>query len=175
MIHARYEDAFRALTSEELDCCVEALSVAHPDMLELSDFEEGDQLMAYCRQEHISQSELIMAMRNDTRVAAISAVERLLMKPIDRRSPRQVELERHAANPPPAIAASIAPNERLTDARIITVLTTSNPKRAGTSAHDRFAKYRTGMTVAAFLRAGGTTGDINWDQQRSFIRIDEPA
>jgi hypothetical protein len=27
------------------------------------------------------------------------------------------------------------------------------------------------MTVAAFLRAGGTRGDLTWDQERAFIRL----
>lgn len=53
----------------------------------------------------------------------------------------------------------------------ITVLADKNPKRAGTSAHDRFALYRNGMLVSTFLEKGGTYGDLAWDSAHSFISV----
>jgi hypothetical protein len=175
MITAKYESAFRALTSDMVHCVVEALVTTHPDLAELGDFETGDEVLDYCRASHVSQAEVIMALRNDSRPSAVLAVETIMMRPIDRRSPRQVEQERDAARPRPQVVAPVRANEVQTDTRVIRLLVTSNPKRSGTSAHDRFAKYRDGMTVADALRVGVTRGDLSWDQERGFVRIEAAA
>lgn len=175
MIHARYEDAFRSLTSDELTCAVESLARQRPIIYELEDFLSGQELLDLCRAEHISQAEVIMSMARDLRPAAVSAVERLVGRPMDRRSPTQVEQERHAVvcaarpAPPPPTERVVATSQA--DARVITLLVPANPKRAGTSAHTKYALYRTGMTVGEFLRAGGTRGDLTWDAQRSYIEV----
>ena len=54
----------------------------------------------------------------------------------------------------------------------ITLLVETNPKREGSAAHGRFGLYKTGMTVAAFLAAGGTRSDLRWDSARNFVRIE---
>lgn len=53
----------------------------------------------------------------------------------------------------------------------ITIVAEENPKRKGTGAHIRFAKYRNGMTIQSYLDAGGTTGDVNWDLEKGYIKI----
>ena len=57
----------------------------------------------------------------------------------------------------------------------ITILTEDkkNPKREGTAAHARFALYRDGMTVAEFIKAGGTRADLAWDSaaSRGLVKI----
>ncbi len=58
------------------------------------------------------------------------------------------------------------------DNEIITVLVTGNPKRAGSAAYERFALYRTGMTVGQFLATGGLRVDITWDVNHGFIKLD---
>jgi hypothetical protein len=57
------------------------------------------------------------------------------------------------------------------DKRIITILVDKNPKKQGSKSHKRFAMYQTGMTVAAFVKAGGTTGDVVWDTLHKFISV----
>lgn len=53
----------------------------------------------------------------------------------------------------------------------------ANPKRVGTASHVRFAKYKEGMTVAAYLEACGednrraARADINWDSDHKFIEL----
>ena len=54
-------------------------------------------------------------------------------------------------------------------ARVITLLVAENPKR-GASAQ-RYALYRTGMTVGEYLAAGGRSKDINWDVAREYITV----
>lgn len=46
-----------------------------------------------------------------------------------------------------------------------------NPKRKGSKSAARFALYTNGMTVAEFLKAGGTRGDINWDVAHEHIEL----
>lgn len=61
--------------------------------------------------------------------------------------------------------------EKVVVPEIITLFAETNPKREGTSAHTKFALYRTGMTQAEFLKAGGTSADIRWDVKHGFIHI----
>lgn len=47
----------------------------------------------------------------------------------------------------------------------------ANPKREGTEAHARYALYKDGMTVGAYLKVGGQRSDLAWDSKREFIKI----
>lgn len=47
----------------------------------------------------------------------------------------------------------------------------NNPKRVGSSSHDRFALYVDGMTVEAAIAAGVKTADLDWDVDKGFISI----
>lgn len=53
----------------------------------------------------------------------------------------------------------------------------SNPKRVGTASHVRFAHYKNGMTVAAYLEACGADNrraaraDIAWDGDHKYIEL----
>jgi hypothetical protein len=54
---------------------------------------------------------------------------------------------------------------------VIKVLVEENPKRKGSEAHARFAKYKDGMTVDEFLKKGGRTIDLNYDVAHKFISL----
>lgn len=47
----------------------------------------------------------------------------------------------------------------------------NNPKRKGSAAHDRFARYVDGMTLQTALDAGVTRPDLNWDLKMGFISL----
>ena len=53
----------------------------------------------------------------------------------------------------------------------ITLLTKENPKREGSEAHKRFALYAKHNTVESFLKAGGTSPDLNFDAKHGHIKI----
>lgn len=53
----------------------------------------------------------------------------------------------------------------------ITLLVKENPKRKGTAAHARYAKYETGMTVGEALKKGITSADLVYDAKHNYIRI----
>lgn len=64
------------------------------------------------------------------------------------------------------------------DDDVISVMCGKNPKRPGSSAHERFSLYRDGMTVKEYLEAcaalqGGSPAkyrmDLHWDHERHFI------
>ena len=172
MIAQKYEPAFAALSPEQIDCVIRGLSRTRPELLELNDFDSGADIVSFCRQTHVSHAEVVMSMRHDPSPLAVSTVEALIMKSIDRRTPSQVEREREAALPPRPVVATVRSSERTTDQRIIRVLAATNPKRAGTASYDRFQWYVDGMTVAAYMAKGGGTADIKWDTEKGFIRID---
>lgn len=60
---------------------------------------------------------------------------------------------------------------RYADTQIITVVAEANPKREGSAAHDRFALYRSGMTVADFKTAGGNAADLAYDVKHGHISL----
>lgn len=53
----------------------------------------------------------------------------------------------------------------------ITLLVPKNPKREGTKAHAKFAKYKNGMTVQAFIDGGGRAFSLAWDVKRKYISV----
>jgi len=55
----------------------------------------------------------------------------------------------------------------------IKLLVESNPKRKGSLAFTRFELYQDGMTIAEYVKAGGRTGDVNYDVAAGLIEIVE--
>lgn len=55
----------------------------------------------------------------------------------------------------------------------ISILVQTNPKRPNSASHERFAKYKPGMTVAEALKAGVTKADLVWDQKKGFIKLED--
>lgn len=61
----------------------------------------------------------------------------------------------------------------------IVLLADKNPKREGSASHTRFAIYKAGMTVAAYVEACVKAGskrraaraDIDWDTKHKFIEV----
>lgn len=53
----------------------------------------------------------------------------------------------------------------------VTLLVKHNPKRPGSAAHARFAKYKNGATVAQLVKAGVTIADIKWDLAHKFVQL----
>jgi hypothetical protein len=50
---------------------------------------------------------------------------------------------------------------KFSDDAKITLLVKENPRRKGTVAYDKFAKFRSGMTVGEFMKAGERHEDWN--------------
>jgi hypothetical protein len=55
--------------------------------------------------------------------------------------------------------------------KTISVLAEKNPKREGTKAYDRFKLYKDGMTVAEFIKKGGSAADVSYDVEHKHIRL----
>ena len=55
--------------------------------------------------------------------------------------------------------------------QVIVLLVQGNPKRPWGAAYKRFDLYWESMTVGEFLEAGGTRGDLWYDQDHGFIRV----
>lgn len=63
---------------------------------------------------------------------------------------------------------------RITDDMLIVVNVAGNPKRLGSKAFARFAKYKSGMAVAQAKSNGITDEDLRWDHKRRFIALLTP-
>lgn len=55
----------------------------------------------------------------------------------------------------------------------IQLLVDENPKRKKSDSWHRFNLYRTGMTIAEYIAAGGMPGDINYDVKHQLISVQE--
>jgi hypothetical protein len=78
-----------------------------------------------------------------------------------------------AAGTPSAPKGERAPRQAISDSRIIHSIK-PNPKKVGSNAHTKYALYAEGMSVADFIKAGGTMGDVKWDSERGFIQLKDP-
>lgn len=83
-----------------------------------------------------------------------------------------------AVKPPKAVKTPKEPKESnfkriYPNSAVITLNTEGgkNPKRAGSKSHDRFANYKTGMTVESAIKAGVTYADLSWDVGHGFISV----
>lgn len=54
----------------------------------------------------------------------------------------------------------------------ITWLVTENPRSKGRATYDRFQAYLGTPSVADYLAAGGTRGDLNWDLRAGYLTIE---
>lgn len=102
----------------------------------------------------------------------------------ERRTTLSVNTGNHGFAPPPRDTSVENPPIKkrgrvstLAGTTKITVLAKTNPKREGSASHDRFAKYRTGMTIdeygAAIRSHGKALRDIQWDVKYGYIHLDE--
>ncbi len=48
-----------------------------------------------------------------------------------------------------------------------------NPKRKGSQAHGRFAKYMKAKTVAEYMKLGGTRADLRYDESKGFLTLEQ--
>lgn len=78
-----------------------------------------------------------------------------------------------AAPAPPVPAPAVEKKARAKDARLARVVTVlvANPKKPTSKAYARFNLYRTGATVADYLKAGGKIGDLAYDLKHKFIAL----
>lgn len=91
---------------------------------------------------------------------------------IDKPATRPV-LSASAVKKPESKAKASAPAPKKGDmlSKKITLLEKTNPKRPGSDSFKRYAKYKTGMTVEAFVDAGGTLADVRHDSGHDFIKL----
>lgn len=60
---------------------------------------------------------------------------------------------------------------RINTALTIKLLVAINPKRAASKSYERFALYSNGMSVGAYLLAGGKMSDIKYDLSKGHIEL----
>lgn len=174
MLSARHHPAFEALTPDTARVAWEHIHRRYPTRFPAPPSEEvcGLELLARVQDAGLDHAQVVLTMAPATAVPAIRAVETLVGRPIQRRaSPPPT-----SARTPAAPRAPAAPRSSVgsIDSAMVVVSVVPNPKKPGSSAHERFARYQVGMTVAQLLAAGITRADLKWDAERAHIVLGAP-
>ena len=160
MLKEKHRTLVQTLDQEQLLVVWNDLTTQYPDFPQPTAEPSPAQLADLLAARAIDHAGLLSPMFRETAPLAVSAIEHLLGKPITRPQQRV----RHAAS----TFNGRAPRARPTDDRVITAVV-PNPKKPGSASHERFSKYRVGMTISEALAAGLMPGDIKWDLERGFI------
>ena len=150
----KYRRNFESLTEEEATLIATQLE---------DDSTTGDELYQHCSDRNLYQAAVVMSMARTTDAIGVSALEKLVGKPIQKNA-QVARTQQRSKRPRPV----------LRDDRIIRVLVDSNPKKPGSKTYERFELYEDGMTVQQFRERGGTSDDVKWDAERGFIRVEDP-
>lgn len=114
-----------------------------------------------------------LTVHRDPGTSAMGAIAKTVAKDEPAPAKRQPAAKKSAApaKKAPAAKKTSAGGRRLfTEDGVITILHKGeNPKR-GTAA-DRYDLYRNGMTVAAYIAAGGQRRDVVWDAKQGWISV----
>lgn len=166
----RYEPNFAALTPEQalyLASAIERRTPSFPSA-EGGEYESGLELMHHADAYNLDQADVVMSLASDPTPLGVEIIETLI---------RPHEIQRIA----PKRTSSRTPRKNVSrsrtsrsDPRIIHLQSESNPKKEGTKAYDLWERYRDGMTVSEFCRAGGTTAAVRYDEARGFITLTAP-
>lgn len=161
----KYRTNFESLSEDEAVLIATTIADRYPEPpTELPEEITGEGVFNMCEVRGLDQAAVVMSMARNATATGVSALEKLVGRPIQRRAAT-------ASKP----RAQRGPRPVLRDDRVIRVLVDKNPKKAGSRAHDKFALYRDGMTVSEYREAGGTADEIKWDAERSFIRVEDRA
>jgi hypothetical protein len=158
MILPRYQPNFEQLTQEQAVYLASAMHIPENDNV------TGRDLYEIADSAGLDQADVVMTLATDSSIEGIQVVEALIGRPITRPT-KQARAPRSTG---PRRSVSV----RRSDPRKITYVSPTNPKKQGSASHDRFALYQIGMTIDEFVRAGGTMGDVKWDAERDFIKIE---
>lgn len=148
------------------------------------------------RVSHLSHAEVVLSMARATAPVAVSAVEKLIARPIYHAargesglvpdtdvagrplqapvSQRRGEVPRmEIVRPGIGITRAVGTYKYQHDPRIV-VHVTPNPKRPGSAAHERYKLWTVGRTIDEHLASGITRADVRWDEKQGFVRAVTP-
>lgn len=160
MVLPKYEPNFEALTSEQAVYLAQKMDLPDRDTL------TGHDIYDIANDLHYDQADVVMTLATDASVTGIQVVEALVGKPIVRRQSPTARISRG-----PRRSVSV----KRSDPRHIVYVSETNPKKETSASHARFALYQVGDTIDQFLAKGGTLGDVKWDAERGFIRLEGDA
>jgi len=157
---ASYHDAFCTLTPEEAEYLIRRyqhkhVSIAFPDVPDMSG-ESAYQMLSSLGIDHAAA---LLPLKRDRTTTGVACLEKLVGRPLRKPQQRRISKKRSSS-------------VRRIDNRVIATVG-DNPKKRGSKSHARFSLYEPGMTVSAFVDAGGTTADVRWDLARGYITLEE--
>jgi hypothetical protein len=129
--------------------------------------------------EHTDVVLALSALEDATIVNAFMSKPLRVVAPVDRQAgphtrPNGSKSVRVPKLPKETVGPGItAPQPKGDDSRVISAVA-PNPKKPSSSAHGRYALYHVGMTIAEFIKNGGTAADVKWDLGKGFISLCTP-
>lgn len=169
----QYQPNFNTLTAQEADYFADAILQLQdlktdPIQEDLETIQSGSELFEKLYNHKVDHKTACMSLANDPSIIAITILEKVVGKPITRKIPSAAPVRNTFNGPKP----EGAPRPRVSkiDPRIIHSIM-PNPKKMGSKSWERYKFYQEGMTVTEFINAGGTTGDIQHDVSKGFIKL----
>ena len=164
----RYQPNFESLTQAE--AALVARHIARVTKDENFVCDDGGLLFQRVSNMSMNHAQVVLAVAPDPSPEAVVALEKLVGRPIVREAmPQPNQRAPRVARDPNAPRAS-----RRMDNRVI-VSVAPNPKKITSASHARYELYKVGQTIDEFLKAGGTTADVNWDIDRGFVVVEAPG
>ena len=159
MILPKYEPHFEKLTSDQALYLARAMGL--PD--ERSEPLAGHDLYEIATSAGMDQADVVMSLATDITPTGVEVIETIVGRPIQRSRP--VGASPRSAGP------RRTSNVKKSDPRKISWVG-DKPKKQGSSAHARIAHNTVGDTVDQIIAKGGTMGDVKWDHERGFIKLE---
>lgn len=184
MLQDKHRPAFEALSEPQLARLVSRLSdggvVQDPGITAVSN---GIELFTVCREAGLDQAAVVLSLGREIDLVGRKAIETLIGREITDLDWRKQQ--RHWGAPgsatmsaPMRMPSSREPARRVVvDVKhgMVVVAVKPNPKKVGSSSHDRYAKWAVGLTVSECIAAGLTMADVKWDTERGFVTIADPS
>jgi len=157
---ASYHDAFCTLTPEEATYLLTRYTREHRDQIQLVTASvSGEEVFSVFSGLGVDHATALLPLKRDRTTTGVACLEKLVGRPLRKPQQRRISKKRSSS-------------VRRIDNRVIATVG-DNPKKRGSKSHARFSLYEPGMTVSAFVDAGGTTADVRWDLARGYITLEE--
>ncbi len=167
----RHRELFRSLTAVEVARVATRLEQDHllPRKLGVPHHADGDWLFEVCRQEGLDHAGCVLPLCREQDDIGVSALEKLVGKPIFvwRPRPRQLRLPTTSGGSAPRSAGG-----GFSPAQVV-LSVVPNPKKAGSATWHRYKYWVPGDTVAQCMARGLTRADVQWDTDysRGFVKL----
>ena len=168
ILQERHRPLFATLGVPETHLVYARLMAARALPRELCKVEpqSGDELFGLCQQAGLDHAGVVLTMARETSSLGLSAITRLVGRPI---APWQATAERQKAEAPAPRPRGVAAARPQTEHGMVVVSFVPNPKKPNSAGWERYKFWRVGALVSECIAAGMWPADVRWDLGKSFV------